>query len=158
MSDALVTVPAGDEKHSRTVGESSDNSSSCDTSAGWIDLATGIGIASDSTTITSTSGRRCSGVASSNVRTSIRRRTTSCERAGGVDEISEVVDGSILVVPEGISRVAELSCQLGLQVLGNGEHSHRSDEALVLGGVERLQSVVLDVSDGDVEAIGNSLR
>lgn len=59
-------------------------------------------------------------------------------------------------MPEWISRVAKLSGKLGLQVLGNGEHSHGGDEALILCGIERLQSVVLDLRSRDVETIGNS--
>ena len=53
----------------------------------------------------------------------------------------------VLVVPECISGVAELSCKSGLQVLGDGEHCQGGDEALVLCSVERLQPVVLDVRD-----------
>jgi hypothetical protein len=61
-------------------------------------------------------------------------------------------------VPERISRVAELSCKSRLEVLGDGEECQSGDEALVLGGVKRLQSVVLDLGGGDVETICDSLR
>lgn len=59
-------------------------------------------------------------------------------------------------MPEWISRVAKLSGKLGLQVLGDSEHSHGGNEALVLRGIERLQSVVLDLRSRDVETIGDS--
>lgn len=60
-------------------------------------------------------------------------------------------------MPERISRVAKLGRKLCLQILGDREHRHGGDEALVLGGIERLQAVVLDVADRDVETICNSL-
>lgn len=59
-------------------------------------------------------------------------------------------------MPEWISRVAKLSGELALQVLGDCEHRHGGDEALVLCGVERLQSVVLDLGSRDVETIRDS--
>ena len=55
MSDTLVAVPASDEEHGRTVGDSSDDSSSCNTCTGRVNFAAGSGVASDSSTITGTS-------------------------------------------------------------------------------------------------------
>ncbi len=61
-------------------------------------------------------------------------------------------------MPERISRIAELSGKLSLQVLRDGKHCHGSDEALVFGGVERLQPIVLDIGDRDIETICDSVR
>lgn len=138
VGDALVAVPACDEEHGRAVGDGTNNSSSCDSCTGRIDLAAGTSVASDSTTITSTSSRCCGWVAGSNVRASTRESATSCKRASGVDQVGKVVDSGVLVMPEWISRVAELSCQLRLQILRDSEHGHGGNEALVLCGVERL--------------------
>lgn len=158
VGDALVAVPACDEEHGRTIGDGSNNSSSGNSCTGGVDLAAGIGVATNSTAITSTPSGCCGGVASSNVRATSRKRATGCKRTSGVDQVGKVVDSGVFVVPEWISRVTELSCKLGLQVLGDGEHCHGGDETLVLCGVERLQSVVLDISDGDVQTISDSLR
>lgn len=157
MGNALVAVPASDEEHGRTVGDGSDNSASGNSCAGGVDLTAGTSIASNSAAITSTSSRRCSGVTGSSIRACSRERTASCEWTSGVDQAGKVIDGSVLVVPERISGIAELSCKLGLQVFRNSEHCHGRNEALVLGGVEGLQSIVLDVGDRDVETICDSV-
>lgn len=154
MSNALVAVPASDEEHSRAVGHSTNDSSGGDTCTGRVDLATGTGITSEGTTVASASGGGRGRVITSDVGTT-RNGTACCQRTGSVDQVGQIVNGGVLVVPEWVSRVAKLSSELGLQVLGDGEHRHGGDEALVLCGVERLQSVVLDLRSRDVETIGD---
>ena len=68
------------------------------------------------------------------------------KRACSVDQGSKVVDCRVLVVPESIRGVAKLSCELRLQVRGDGEQSQRGDETLVLHSVQWLESEVLDLS------------
>lgn len=157
MSNALVAVPAGDKEHGRTVRHGTNNSSSCNSCAGRVDLAARAGITSQGATIARASGRRGGGVSTSGVGTCTRKRTASCKRARSVDQVGQIVDCGILVVPERISRVAKLSRKLCLQILGDREHRHGGDEALVLGSVERLQAVVLNIADRDVETICNGL-
>lgn len=47
--------------------------------------------------------------------------TAHGKRAGRVDQVGEVVDCRVLVVPESISRVTELSSKSVLQILGDSE-------------------------------------
>lgn len=77
VSDALVAVPASDEEHSRTVGHSTNDSSSGDTSTGRVDLAAGAGITTQCTTITSATSCGRGRVVTSHVRAT-RNSATSC--------------------------------------------------------------------------------
>lgn len=157
VSDALVAVPASDEEHSRAVGHSTNDSSGGDTCTGRVDLAAGSGITSKGTAIASASSRGRGRVITSDVGAT-RNGTACCQRTSSVDQVGQIVDGGVLVVPKWVSRVAQLSSEFGLQVLGDGEHRHGGDEALVLCGVKRLQSVVLDLGSRDVKTIGDSHR
>lgn len=157
MGNALVAVPASDEEHGCTIGNCSNNSSSCYSCAGGVDFAAGAGVASNSTSIASTSSRSGGGVPRSDVRASTRKRTASCKRASGVDQVGKVVDGSILVMIKQRRRVAQISCKLVLQIFGDGEHGHGGNETLVSGRVQRLQAPVVDIGDVDFQTICNSL-
>ena len=55
MSGALVTVPASDKEHSRTIGDSSDDGAGCNSCASRVDLAAGTNVASHSAAVTGTS-------------------------------------------------------------------------------------------------------
>jgi hypothetical protein len=46
VSNTLVAVPAGDEEHGRTIRHGTNNSSSCNSCAGRVDLAARAGITS----------------------------------------------------------------------------------------------------------------
>jgi hypothetical protein len=68
-------------------------------------------------------------------------------------------------VPERINRVAKLSRQLRLQILGNSEQRQGSNKASVLQRVKRLNTHVVNirpryiesVRDGDGEIVENLL-
>lgn len=59
-------------------------------------------------------------------------------------------------MPERISGVAELSSKSRLQILRNREYCHSGNEALIRCSIEGLETVILDVGDGDVKTIGDS--
>ena len=57
MSHTLVPVPASNEEHSCTVGDSSDNGTAGDNSTGRVDLAASTNVTAEGTTVTSTASR-----------------------------------------------------------------------------------------------------
>lgn len=59
-------------------------------------------------------------------------------------------------MPEGVGRVAKLSCKCALQILRDGEKRQGGDEPLRLSGIKRLQSKVLYFSKRDIETVCDS--
>lgn len=155
VSHTLVAVSASDEEHGGTVGDSSDNRTAGNDSAGRVDLVVGSDGTSKSTSVTRAVGR-----SSSRVVGGIRggASTSSRKRAGGVDQRRKAVDCGVVVVPEGITRCPELSSELGLQVLGDGEKCSGGDKTLVPESVHGLQSKVDNVFLGDVKTVRDSHR
>jgi hypothetical protein len=160
VSGTLVPVPASHEEHGSAVCDGTNDSTAGDSGTGGVDLAAGANVTSNGATITSSPGGRSLWLAGGDVwRAALARKLTACcERTRSVDQVGKDVDCRVLVVPERISRVAKLGSKRRLEVLGDGEESQGSDEALVLCRVKRLQSVVVDLRDGDVETICDSLR
>lgn len=146
MGHALVSVSASNEEHGRTVGNSTDNGAAGDDSTGRVNLAAGADVASHGTTITRSTSGSSTWLGGRIGRAVVTRKLASGERACRVDQGGKIVYRRILIVPEGIRRVAKLSCELRLQVRRDGEQSQSGDETLVLHGVERFESEVLDFS------------
>jgi hypothetical protein len=158
VGNTLVPVPASDKEHSRTVGNSTNDGSRSNTSGGRVDGLAGVGVTAKCTTIIRASigcGTRV-GRLIGTIRV-LARDFAGWKRAGGVDQGGKIIHRLVLVVPESISRVAELSSKCALKVLGNGEQSKRRNEALVRSGVERLETNVVDIRLGDVQTVSNGL-
>lgn len=145
MGHTLVPVSASNKEHGCTVGNSTNNGTASDDGAGLVDSAAGADVASHSTTIARTTCGLSTWFGSRIGRAVVTRQFARGKRAGGVDQGREVVHCRVLVVPESIGGVAELRCELRLQILWNGEQGESGDETLVLHGVERLQTEVLDL-------------
>lgn len=121
MRNALVPVPTSDEEHGSTVSNGTHNGTSSNTGGRGVDRAAGVDVASQRTAVARTSSRCCRWVRSL-VRTRVvARKFAGWQRAGSVDQVGEIINCLVLVAPEGISRVAQLSSKFVLQVFGNGE-------------------------------------
>jgi hypothetical protein len=145
VSHALVSVSASDEEHGSTVGDSTNNGTASNDSAGLVDSAAGANVTSHGTTVTRSACRASTWLGSCIGRAVVTRKLTGRQRAGSVDQHRKVVHRRVLVVPESIRRVTKLRSELGLQVLRNSEQSQSGDETLVLHGVQRLETKVLDL-------------
>lgn len=106
----LVPVPTSDEEHGCTVGNGTYDSTGSNTSSGSIDRTACVDVTSKRTAITSSSTDSCSWATSDLVGARvIARKFASWQWAGSVDQVRQVIDRLVLVVPERISWVAELS-------------------------------------------------
>jgi hypothetical protein len=56
-------------------------------------------------------------------------------------------------VPESIKRVAKLSRQIRLQILGNSEQRHGGNKASVLQGVKRFDTHVVNLRPRYIESV-----
>jgi hypothetical protein len=145
VSHALVSVSASDEEHGSTVGDSTNNGTASDDGAGLVDSAAGANVTSHGTTVTRSACRASTWLGSCIGRAVVTRKLAGGQRAGRVDQHRKIVHRRVLVVPESIRRVTKLCSELSLQVLGNSEQSQSGDETLVLHGVQRLETKVLDL-------------
>lgn len=146
MGHALVPVSAGNEEHGRTVRDGTDDGTAGNNCTGLVHSAAGTDITTHSTTVTRTASRGGAWLFGRVGRAAVTWKLAGGKRACSVDQGSKVVDCRVLVVPESIRGVAKLSCELRLQVRGDGEQSQRGDETLVLHSVQWLESEVLDLS------------
>lgn len=160
VCQALVPVSAGNEEHGGSIGDGSNNGTASNNGTGRVHLAAGSNVTSHGAAIAVSTSRSSSAGGGSCVcgsTTTAAREVTSSKRTRCVDLASKIVDSLVWVVPEVISRVAELSSKLGLEIQRNGEQSQRGDETLVLHCVQRLQSQVVHLGDGDVQTVSDSL-
>jgi len=145
VGHTLVPVSASNKEHGCTVGDSTDNGTASDDGASLVDSAAGADVASHSTAIAGTTCGLSTWFGSRIGRAVVTGQLACGKRAGGVDQGREVVHCGVLVMPESIGGVAELRCELRLQILRDGEQGKSGDETLVLHGVKRLQTEVLDL-------------
>jgi hypothetical protein len=122
VSHALVPVSASDKEHGCTVGNGTDNGTASDDGTGLVDSTASANVASHGTAITRSTGRGSTWFGGRIGRTVVTRQLASGQRTCCVDQCREIVYRRILVVPEGIGRIAELSRERRLQILRNSEH------------------------------------
>lgn len=157
MRETLVPVPPGDKEHSCTVCNGTNDGAGGDTSSRAINRAAGTNITSKCASVARTPTSRSSWVGGLVRIGAVARNVAVWKWAGSVDEACQIVDSLILVVPEGISRVAELGSELRLQIFGNGKQSQCGNEALVHHGIKWLETDVSNLGRRDVQTVRNSL-
>ena len=109
VSETLVSVPAGDEEHGRSVGNGAHNGTGGDTSSRSVDGTAGGDVTPDRASVTSPTARCGTGVSGLVGNRAVGRKFAGWKRAGGVDQARKIIDSGVLVVPERISWVAKLS-------------------------------------------------